>query len=94
MKKKKRLTQFGRTVRDLMESREIYEWKALTDELNEEGWPGTRSTLSNYVHGKHPVHPSVIPCLVRALNLTEEEKRRLADAFAFGQGFNSDSMAA
>lgn len=88
MKKKNPKTEFGRTVRDLMESRGIEEWKVLTKELNRAGWKGTRTTISHYTHGKHPVHPEFIRYLVEVLELNEAERRRLADAFAYGQGFD------
>lgn len=94
MRKKNPLTGFGRTVRDLAESRGVEEWTVLTGMLNEAGWSGTRTTISNYIRGKHPVHPEFIRYLVEVLELTAEERRRLADAFAYEQGFSVTEMVA
>jgi hypothetical protein len=79
------LTRFGKTVRDLMESRGIYGWTELTEVLNEAGWDGSRPTLSHWVYGVHPADYKMLRYLVKALELTEDEQQRLAWEFAFGQ---------
>lgn len=94
MRSKRPLTELGRTVRDLMESRGIEEWATLTTMLNVAGWDGTRTTFTNWMRGKHPTHPEIIPLLVEVLELNGEEKQRLADAFTYGQGFKESQLVA
>lgn len=83
--RKKGLSGFDRLLRDFAEDRGIYGWSALHRELERVGLTASRTTLGNWVIGKHPVDYEALPFIVRALELTEEEQRRLAWAFAFEQ---------
>lgn len=79
------LTYFGRTMRDLAESRGYYSWQELANALNAAGWGGSRATLSNWAHGRYAADYEMLPYLVEALQLHEDEKLRLATAFSYGQ---------
>lgn len=82
------MTDFGKTLRDLGESRDANSWQAIADRLNEVGWNGSRGTLSNWAHGRYQADYEMLPYFVEAFGLTDEERQQLADAFAYGQGFN------
>lgn len=88
------LTNFGKTLRDLAESRDANNWTEVTERLNAAGWSGTRTTLTNWATGRYAADHAMLPYFVEAFGLTEEEQRRLAMAFAYGQGFSMASRTA
>lgn len=82
-----RMTDFGLTVWRLMAARGITTQRDLARAVeNATGEALSFDTVRNYLYGRSVVHPSFTRQLVAALGLTEEEKRDLADAFAWGQG--------
>lgn len=90
MARKGALTRFGKMLRELGESREVYTWQEITDRLHAVGWDGTRATLSNWAHGRYDANHLMLPYFIEAFDLTEEEKRDLAEAFAYGQSIISN----
>jgi hypothetical protein len=94
MARKGPITEFGRTLRDLGEEGGANSWQAITDRLNEVGWEGSRATLSNWAHGRYQADHEMLPYFVEAFDLSDEERQRLANAFAYGQGFNVGTRSA
>ena len=100
----RRLTGFGRTLRDYAEDRGIIGAPALAEKLTEAGYnsnpkrgkaPGvSRTTVDNWMKGRHDVPKEVLPYLEQVLELDEEKKARLAWALAWEQDFSGALVAA
>lgn len=84
------MTQFGLAVWRLMVIRGITTQRELARQIEEKtGENVSFDTVRNYLSGRSVVHPSFPRQLVVTLVLDDEEKRELADAFAWGQGNSS-----
>jgi len=79
------LTVFGATILELMARRGIRQWKALSVLLEEAGHHYTPQRISNWAYGRHAVDRSFGRAFNEVMNLTEDERHQLADAFVFGQ---------
>ena len=79
-------TVFGNTVIELMRSRGMFRQEDLADALSRvSGEDYKQQRLSRYFNGDRPAYKRLPSHLVVALRLNKAEKRRLADAFAYGQ---------
>ncbi len=79
------LTVFGATMLELMARRGVRQWKTLSDLLSEQGHDYKPARISNWAYGRHPVNRSFGRAFNEVLELGEEERHQLADAFLFGQ---------
>jgi hypothetical protein len=79
------LTVFGATVLELMSRRGLRTWTALSALLEDYGFYYKPSRISNWAFGRHAVDRYFGHALATALDLTPDERGRLADAFLFGQ---------
>jgi hypothetical protein len=80
-----KLTVFGATVLELMSRRGLRTWTALSALLEDSAFYYKPSRISNWAFGRHAVDRYFGHALATALDLTPEERGRLADAFLFGQ---------
>ena len=79
------MTIFGATVLELMASRGLRTWTALSAKLEAEGFDYKPSTISNWAFGRHAADRRFGQALATVLALDAGERQRLADAFLFGQ---------
>ncbi len=86
-----RLTVFGSTMLELMAKRGMRQWTALSDRLEAAGHDYKPARISNWAYGRHPVARAFGRAFAEVLALDEEERRRLADAFLFGQDTYADA---
>lgn len=85
-------TQFRRTLNKLMVERDIYFWKDLRVALSDIGYEIGQPRLSQYLNGQRDPEDleEFFDAIGRALDLTEEEKMRLAYSYAYpGSGVRS-----
>lgn len=81
------MTGFGLVVWRLMAARGITTQRELARRINgATGEEVSFDTVRNYLYGRSVAHPSFVRQLVDTLSLDEEERRQLADAYAFNQG--------
>lgn len=80
-----RLTEFGAVVMELMSRRGITQWAALSALLKENNHDFKPARISNWIYGRHPVNRAFGRALNEVLRLNDGERRKLADAFLFGQ---------
>lgn len=86
MEERSELSQFGAAVFSLMvERRGIRQWKELSGLLALEGHEVSAARLSHYFHGRNS-GPKWLPrAIASVLRLDNEDKQKLANAFAYGQ---------
>ena len=80
------MTEFGRTLLSLMLTRGMEHRQDLLKALRDVGYTISQSRLSYYFNGERKVDPAFVVHVSDLLELTKEERRRLAWAFAYGQG--------
>ena len=83
------LNEFGSYVYTVMLSRGYRTAGKLAEAMREDndgGYRITRQAVDNYTTGRRNVPASFVVRLSEALDLTYEERRNLAWAFAYGQG--------
>ena len=79
-------TVFGVTVVELMRSRGIFRQEDLADLLSEaSGEEYKQQRLSRYFNGDRPAYKRLPKHLSVALKLNKSERKKLAEAFAYGQ---------
>jgi hypothetical protein len=76
-------TSFRECVRNLMRSRGLKRQKELVGRMREAGSPITEKTLSDYLRRRHAVPRHFFRYLAEALELTREEKARVAWAYVW-----------
>ncbi len=81
----KKFTTFGKTVRRIMESRDIYNWIDLYRALDAQGCPLSRQQIMNYVRGDSVADERFVAYLNLALNLGEKERDEIAYAWGYEQ---------
>lgn len=88
-------TGFGKVLMGLAEDHDIHEYTALAEALTRIGYradrkkPGvSRTAVTNWCTGAQAVPDDVLPYIDKLFNLTDEEKRRLAYAYAWEQSFS------
>ncbi len=84
-RKRRRLTNFGKVLREYAEEEGILGWTALARELTATGYEVSRTAVANWATGHQDAPREVLPCLEELLKLDEEKKQRLAYAFAWEQ---------
>jgi hypothetical protein len=83
------LTGFGTCVYTLMFSRGYKTVTRLAADMKQDdsgGFKITKQAVSNYTTGRRNVPATFVVRLTEVLDLDEQEKARLAWAFAYGQG--------
>jgi hypothetical protein len=78
------LTDFGKHLFSLMLSRNIRTFAELRELLAKNGFDVHRQTISHYATGKYEAPPRFVRKLAEVLDLSEEEKRKLAWVHDFG----------
>ncbi len=78
-------TVFGWVMAELMMSRGITSQTGLSARMQEHGYDYQPGRLSGWMHGKSAVNRSFPSAFAEVLDLDDEERRRLADAFTYGQ---------
>lgn len=88
-----RRTKFGRVLMGVVGERGVYKYTELARALTDAGYraekpkPGvSRTAVTNWCTGKQAVPNDLLPWLDTLYNLTEDEKRALAYAYAWEQG--------
>lgn len=79
------MCSFGDEVMRLARDRGIKTQAALLRNLHSYGYNLAEKTMFNYLHGRVVVDPLFPERLTDALRLTRTERRRLADAYTYGQ---------
>lgn len=79
------MSEFGRTLYSLMLMRGIERRQDLLEKLNEGGYKISQTRLSYYLNGDRAVDPLFVMCVSELLNLTKEERRKLAWVYMNGQ---------
>lgn len=91
-----KLSRFGSTVMSLCAERGIRTRKELVDRIGKAGYERetkagetaarfSHAVIGNYVYGEAAVNRTFCRALLDALQLTGEERIRLAEAYTFGQ---------
>lgn len=92
---RRRLTGFGKVLREFAEDMGIMGAPALAHALTEAGYnsdpepprkPGvSRTAVDNWMKGRQPAPPEVMPYIAQVLELDDEKKMRLAWVYAWEQ---------
>lgn len=94
MRERTHYTLFGYTVYELMRSRGIERQEDLAECLSEvSGETYKQQRLSRYLMGNRPAYKRLPKHLSDALELDEEERTRLAKAYAYGQEIDAVNVA-
>jgi hypothetical protein len=80
------LTGFGVALRRVMDARAMRRWTELFDALERVGYPRNLQTMMDYVYAEQPVDEQFVRYIAAALSLTNDERERLAYAWAYLQG--------
>lgn len=81
-----RYTEFGQLVRVFMAERDIRSLSELAALLSANGYPvGNSQRISHWLRGVHAADKEFPAAFARVLELSDEEKMRLAMAFTYGQ---------
>ncbi len=100
-RQRRKLTGFGRVLRDFSERKGIFGAPALADALTEMGYKSrkskdggvSRTAVDNWMKGRQVVPPDVLPYLETLFELDEEDKEKLTWEFAWGQDAEDFSEA-
>lgn len=82
---KESLTRFGSVVLSLMAEHGMWRITQLSDRLKARGYEYTNKRIHNWLYGKAQADRGFPKALRAVLPLTEEQKDKLARAFAYGQ---------
>jgi len=80
------MTEFGRVVNALMAEQGVRSQMELVRLFRASGYTLTQGRLSHWLLGRYAVAKDFPSQLAEVLELDEEQKMKLAVAFAFGQG--------
>ncbi len=89
----RRLTEFGKAVRTIMQRRDVYQWADLHRSLTAVSCPLSRQQVMNYVYGDSVADERFVEYLEKAFNLSEEERYEISYAWAYLQNKKGDTQA-
>jgi hypothetical protein len=82
----RRLTGFRVALRRIMDARAMRHWDELFQTLKRAGYPRSHHTVMGYINGEHVVEEMFVRYVALALSLRNDERERLAYAWAYLQG--------
>lgn len=88
------LTEFGTTVLGLMGEKGVTSRSTLSTLLSKQGFNISQRQISKYLYGKATVSRDFPTAFAAALTLDIAERGKLADAYAYGQRKEAQSLAA
>lgn len=80
-----KMSEFGRTLYSFMLTRGIERRQDLLEKLNRGGYKISQTRLSYYLNGDRTADPLFVMCVSELLDLTKEERRKLAWVYTNGQ---------
>jgi hypothetical protein len=83
---RRRLTGFRVALRRIMDARAMRHWDELCRTLRRAGYPRSHHTVMGYINGEHVVEEMFVRYVALALSLRNDERERLAYAWAYLQG--------
>lgn len=84
-KSRRAMTEFGRVLRQVMHECGVFRQADLARAFNARGFPMNQQRISAYMTGLDGAPSDFPEQLVDVLGLTQEQKDRVGDAYAYGQ---------
>lgn len=83
--KQPKLNTFGKTLYSLMKAHGVGTSQQMAERLERAGHVYSRQSVSDYASGKTLPRGAFLEAVCQALDLGAGERRKLADAYAYGQ---------
>ncbi len=83
------MTAFGAELWAMIQRRGRFSQAAIGRRIGERtGWNPSRQAINHWLYGTRDVPRDLVPAVVKAFGLTDEEKETLKDLYFYGQGDN------
>lgn len=81
------MTEFGQELWAMIQRRGRFSQAAIGRRIGERtGWKPSRQAINHWLYGTRDVPRDLVPAVVKAFALTDEEERTLKDLYFYGQG--------